>query len=49
MTKYIYKDLVNTSKDNESNKIFIKRIPIKILDVEKYDSYKNKLQTQNFF
>ncbi len=49
MTKWFYKDLVNTIKDNESNKIIIKSIPIQILDVEKYDSYKNKLHPQNFF
>ena len=49
MTKCFYKDLVNAIKDNESNKIIIRSIPIQILDVEKCDLYRNKFHPQNFF
>ena len=49
MTKCFYKDLVNATKDNESDKIIIRSIPIEILDIEKNDLYKHKFHPQNFF
>ena len=49
MTKCFYKDLVNASKDSESDKIVIRSIPIEILDVEKNNLYKHKYHPQNFF
>ena len=49
MTKFFYKDLVSAAKDPDSGKIYIRSIPIEILDVEGNNLYRNKYHIQNFF
>ena len=49
MTKFFYKDLVSAAKDPDSGKIYIRSVPIEILDVEGNNLYRNKYHIQNFF
>jgi hypothetical protein len=49
MTKCFYKDIVSAAKDPDSGKIYIRSVPIEILDVEKNNIYKIKNHPQNFF
>ena len=49
MTKVFYKDLVSAAKDPDSGKIYIRSIPIEILDIEGSNIYRNKFHPQNFF
>ena len=49
MTKDFYKDIVSAAKDPESNKIYIRSIPIQIDAVENCSLYKMKGHPQNFF
>ena len=49
MTKNFYKDIVSAAKDPESNKIYIRSVPIEILTIEKSNLYKKKNHPQNFF
>lgn len=49
MTKRFYKDIVSAAKDPDSQEIYIKSIPIDILEIEKANLYKIKGHPQNFF
>ena len=49
MTKNFYKDIVSAAKDPESNKIYIRSVPVEILTIEKSNLYKKKNHPQNFF
>jgi len=49
MTKCFYKDIVSAAKDPDSGKIYIRSVPIEILEIEKSNIYKIKNHPQNFF
>lgn len=49
MTKSFYKDIVSAAKDPESKEIYIRSIPVQILDIEKANLYNKKYHPQNFF
>lgn len=49
MTKCFYKDIVSAAKDPESNKIYIRSVPVEIISVENSELYKVKNHPQNFF
>ena len=49
MTKCFYKDIVSAAKDPDSGKIYIRSVPVEILEVEKSNIYKIKNHPQNFF
>ena len=49
MTKDFYKDIVSAAKEPETNKIYIRSVPVEILSVEKSNIYKKKNHPQNFF
>ena len=49
MTKDFYKDIVSAAKEPETNKIYIRSVPVEILSIEKSNIYKKKYHPQNFF
>ena len=49
MTKAFYKDIVSAAKEPETNKIYIRSVPVEILSIEKSNIYKKKYHPQNFF
>ena len=49
MTKDFYKDIVSAAKEPETNKIYIRSVPVEILSIEKSNIYKKKNHPQNFF
>ena len=49
VTKNFYKDLVSAAKEPETNKIYIRSVPVEILSIEKSNLYKKKFHPQNFF
>ncbi len=49
MTKDFYKDIVSAAKEPETNKIYIRSVPVEILSIEKSNLYKIKNHPQNFF
>ena len=49
MTKDFYKDIVSAAKEPETNKIYIRSVPVEILSIEKSNLDKIKNHPQNFF
>ena len=49
MTKDFYKDIVSAAKEPETNKIYIRSVPVEILSIENSNLYKKKYHPQNFF
>lgn len=49
MTKCFYKDIVSAAKDPESKELYIRSVPVQILDIEGGNIYKKIGHPQNFF